>query len=61
MQLNIYQIDAFTDRLFGGKPRLHARQLSARGGELFCELRGERVGIGGCAVPYLKGVITLET
>jgi len=44
-----------------GKPRLHARQLSARGGELFCELRGERVGIGGCAVPYLKGVITLET
>jgi PhzF family phenazine biosynthesis protein len=42
-----------------GRQRLHARQLSARGGELFCELRGDRVGIGGHAVPYLKGVITL--
>ncbi len=42
-----------------GKPRLHARQLSARGGELFCELRGERVLIGGRAVPYMIGTITL--
>jgi len=47
----------WADRL--GKQRLHARQLSARGGELFCELRGERVLISGRAVPYLKGVITL--
>ncbi len=43
-----------------GKPRLHARQLSARGGELFCEMRGERVHISGSAVPYLKGTITLR-
>ncbi len=42
-----------------GKQQLHARQLSARGGELFCELRGERVLISGHAVPYLQGTITL--
>lgn len=47
----------WADRL--GKHKLHARQLSARGGELFCELHGERVRIAGAAVPYLKGVITL--
>lgn len=35
-----------------GKSRLFARQLSARGGELFCEDRGGRVGIGGHAVLY---------
>ncbi len=39
------------------KQRLHARQLSARGGELFCENRGDRVGIGGPAVTYLVGEI----
>jgi PhzF family phenazine biosynthesis protein len=38
-----------------GKTKLHARQLSARGGELFCELRGDRVGIGGRAVLYSSG------
>lgn len=42
-----------------GKQHLHARQLSARGGELFCELRGERVLISGHAMPYLQGTITL--
>ncbi len=40
-----------------GKQKLYARQLSARGGELFCELRGARVKIGGNAVLYLKGEI----
>jgi PhzF family phenazine biosynthesis protein len=40
-----------------GKERLYARQLSKRGGELFCELRGERVKIGGHAILYLKGEI----
>jgi predicted PhzF superfamily epimerase YddE/YHI9 len=40
-----------------GKRELHARQLSRRGGELFCEDRGERVGIGGTAVSYLEGTI----
>jgi PhzF family phenazine biosynthesis protein len=38
-----------------GKNKLHARQLSARGGELYCELRGDRVGIGGRAVLYSSG------
>ena len=40
-----------------GKTRLHARQVSARGGELWCELRGDRVGIAGRAVLYLRGEI----
>jgi len=40
-----------------GKNELFARQLSARGGELFCELAGERVKIGGNATLYLKGEI----
>ena len=40
-----------------GKTKLHARQLSQRGGELFCEDRGERVGIGGTAVTYVEGTI----
>ncbi len=43
-----------------GKRVLSARQLSARGGELHCELRGDRVGIGGRVVEYLRGEITLE-
>lgn len=38
-----------------GKRELHARQISKRGGELFCEDRGERVGIGGNAVTYAEG------
>lgn len=42
-----------------GKKQLRARQLSPRGGELFCEDRGERVGIGGHAVTYLTGNISL--
>ncbi|HVE58209.1 MAG TPA: PhzF family phenazine biosynthesis protein [Pyrinomonadaceae bacterium] len=40
-----------------GKNELFARQVSARGGELFCELKGERVKIGGSAALYLKGEI----
>lgn len=40
-----------------GKNRLRALQLSPRGGELFCELRGDRVGMAGHAVPYLEGTI----
>jgi predicted PhzF superfamily epimerase YddE/YHI9 len=42
-----------------GKTKLHARQLSARGGELFCELRGDRVGIAGHAVLYCSGQLHL--
>jgi PhzF family phenazine biosynthesis protein len=40
-----------------GKNELFARQVSRRGGELYCELAGERVKIGGNAVKYLKGEI----
>lgn len=40
-----------------GKTELFAKQISARGGELFCELIGDRVKIGGKAVLYLKGEI----
>jgi PhzF family phenazine biosynthesis protein len=40
-----------------GKEKLYARQLSKRSGALFCELRGDRVRIGGHAVLYLKGEI----
>jgi predicted PhzF superfamily epimerase YddE/YHI9 len=39
------------------KSRLHARQVSARGGELWCELRGDRVAMAGHAVLYLHGEI----
>ena len=43
-----------------GKNKLFARQISARGGELFCELAGDRVHIGGRAVLYLRGEICLR-
>ena len=42
-----------------GKTRLFARQVSARGGELWCEDRGERVSIAGRCVKYLEGTIEL--
>lgn len=46
-----------------GKTRLHARQVSARGGELFCEFvpspgsgtTGDRVKMAGHATLYLRG------
>jgi PhzF family phenazine biosynthesis protein len=41
------------------KSKLIARQLSARGGELYCELAGDRVKIGGHAVHYLQGQIEI--
>jgi PhzF family phenazine biosynthesis protein len=40
-----------------GKTRLFARQVSQRGGELWCEDRGERVTIAGRCVKYLEGTI----
>jgi PhzF family phenazine biosynthesis protein len=43
-----------------GKNKLFARQISQRGGELFCELAGDRVHIGGKAVLYLRGEIVLH-
>ena len=35
------------------------RQVSRRGGELFCEDRGERVAIAGRAIEYLHGEINV--
>ena len=42
-----------------GKDTLFARQVSRRGGELWCELRGERVKMAGDAALYLEGTIEL--
>jgi PhzF family phenazine biosynthesis protein len=42
-----------------GRSRLHARQVSRRGGELFCENRGDRVGIAGKAVFFLEGRLSI--
>lgn len=43
-----------------GKDKLHAYQISARKGELWCELQGERVLMSGKAVTYLKGEIYVQ-
>ena len=43
-----------------GKTQMNARQVSARGGDLRCELKGDRVLIGGQATLYLKGRIFLR-
>lgn len=40
-----------------GKTKLSARQVSQRGGELSCDLRGNRVLISGKAIVYLRGSI----
>jgi PhzF family phenazine biosynthesis protein len=45
----------WADRL--GETLLFAKQLSPRGGELYCEIRGDRVEIAGHAVKYLEGRI----
>jgi len=42
------------------KKKLHAKQLSERGGELFCEMKNDRVIISGQAVEYLRGEIEIE-
>jgi PhzF family phenazine biosynthesis protein len=43
-----------------GKSNLFARQRSRRGGELWCEHRGDRVSIAGRAVKFSEGTIELE-
>ena len=40
-----------------GKMRLRARQVSARVGDLTCEMKGDRVAIAGKCVLYLEGTI----
>ena len=51
-------IPYWSDKL--GKTVLNARQVSRRGGDLRCELAGDRVLIGGQATLYLKGHIYLR-
>jgi PhzF family phenazine biosynthesis protein len=43
-----------------GKTKLFARQVSPRGGELWCEHREHRVTIAGRAVTYLEGTIVVS-
>lgn len=42
-----------------GKKDLHAFQLSRRGGELFCTDQEDRVAIGGRAVTYMTGCLSI--
>jgi PhzF family phenazine biosynthesis protein len=44
-----------------GETALHAYQVSARGGELFCEHRGDRVTVAGHAVTCLEGTLILPS
>ncbi|MFM8433407.1 MAG: PhzF family phenazine biosynthesis protein [Bacteroidota bacterium] len=43
-----------------GKKQLHARQVSQRTGELFCEEKGDRVIIAGQAKTYAVGYLVTE-
>lgn len=43
-----------------GRTSLRALQVSRRGGELFCDLRGDRVRIGGRAVKVLEGTFLVD-
>ena len=42
-----------------GKLKLVARQLSSRGGEVICEMQGDRVTLEGQAVKYMEGEIAI--
>ncbi|MBK8310315.1 MAG: PhzF family phenazine biosynthesis protein [Chitinophagaceae bacterium] len=42
-----------------GKDIMQAKQLSKRGGDVYCELKGERVMMGGKCVFYMKGEIEI--
>lgn len=45
----------WADRL--GRDDVHARQVSSRGGELYCKMSGDRVLIAGHAALYMTGTI----
>jgi len=42
-----------------GKKKFKAKQMSLRGGELYCEVFGDRVLISGKAAKYMEGKITI--
>lgn len=52
-QLTPYWADKF------GRSKLRARQLSSRGGDVLCELKGDRVFISGSAIKYMEGAIEI--
>lgn len=43
-----------------GKNRLSARQVSKRGGEIECELQGDRVKLAGRAITFMEAEIMIE-
>jgi PhzF family phenazine biosynthesis protein len=43
-----------------GKNKMNAKQLSKRGGDLYCEQKGDRVLMGGKCVFYMKGEVSIE-
>jgi predicted PhzF superfamily epimerase YddE/YHI9 len=43
-----------------GRKRLRARQLSSRGGEVHCQVSGDRVILSGRAVTFMEGEIFLD-
>ena len=43
-----------------GKRQLSARQISARGGNVACEITGDRVLISGFAVKYMEGQLLVD-
>lgn len=51
-------IPYWSERL--GKTQMFARRVSARGGDVRCELKGDRVRMGGQAALYLKGTVFLR-
>lgn len=42
-----------------GKETFHARQVSRRGGEIWCNLQGERISLCGHVADYMTGEITV--
>ena len=43
-----------------GKTRLHGRQISQRGGDVYCTVRGDRVELSGECASYSTGTINLD-
>lgn len=43
------------------KSDMQARQISERGGEMFCQCRGDRVLINGKAVMYMRGILLVHS
>jgi len=44
-----------------GSNKFRVKQMSSRGGELRCEIAGDRVFISGKAVKFMEGKINIET